>query len=149
VIDDEKANREARPERIHQRALPTRCARLGEDPFEHKHNGCSRHVAIVAQDGPRFNQPTMCKSEGVLDRRDHLSTTRVTDEAVDIVDRQAVTGEELRCNISELRGDEVGNVAGEDRLEAVIRDLPTHYVETLWPGMFAGGGDRRSLAIER
>src|ERR1700730_999756 len=131
VVDDEKACCEAWSEGIHQRALPT-CpgsVRLGEYPFEHKHHCRRRHVAIVAQHGSRLNQSALCKSEGVLERRDHFGAPRVTDETVDVVDRKPVTGEELRCGVLELGGDEVRNVAGKDRSEAIISDVPTHHID--------------------
>src|SRR5712671_3246462 len=137
VVEYKKACGEAWPESIHQRALPT-CpgsARLGEYPFEDKHHGRCRHVAIVAQHGPCFNQSALSQSKGVLERREHLGAPRVTDETVDVVDRKSVTGEELRCGVLELGGNEFRNVAGKDCSEAIIGDLPAHHVEAAGPGI--------------
>src|SRR3984893_19016385 len=119
VVDDEKACCEAWPEGIHQSVLP-RCAgsaRLGEYPFEHKHHCRRRHVAIVAQHCSRLNQSALCESESVLERREHLGAPGVTNETVDVVDRKSMTGEELRCGVLELGGNEIRNVAGKDRSE--------------------------------
>jgi hypothetical protein len=40
-----------------------------------------------------------------------------------------ITGGELRCGILELRDNKVRNIAGKDRFEAIIGDLPSHHIE--------------------
>ena len=85
----------------------------------------------------------------MLERRDHLGASRVTDETVDLVDRKSMTGEELRCGILQSRRDKFRNVARKDRLETVIGDLPAHHVETAGPGVFACGDQGRALRFGR
>jgi hypothetical protein len=73
----------------------------------------------------------------------------VADETVDVIDRKSITGEELRCGILELRGHKIRNVAGKDRSEAIIGDLPAHHVEAAGPGIFTSGDDGCALSFGR
>src|SRR4029077_4395887 len=107
VVEDEKACGETRPEGVHQRALPPfpGSAGLRKYPFEHKHDGSGRHVAIVAQHCPRLYQSALRESEGMLERRNHLGASRVTDETIDIVDSKSMASQEFGYGIAELLGD--------------------------------------------
>ena len=54
-----------------------------------------------------------------------------------------------RRGILQSRRDKFRNVAGKDRLETVIGDLPAHHVETAGPGVFACGDQGRALRFGR
>src|SRR5262252_4835925 len=151
VVDQQKARGEAWAEGSHQRALPRlpSCLRLSEYLLEHKDYGSGGHVAVIAQHCPRLNQGAFWQSKCVLERRDHLGAPRVTDETLDVVDAQTVTGEELRCDISKLGSNEIWNIPRKDRFEAFIGDLPAHYVKAAGPGMLTRGDHRRPLSISR
>src|SRR5271166_3022402 len=138
IVEDEKACGEPWPEGIQQGACPPGFGspRFGKYSLEHKHHGRGRHVAVVAQHSPRFNQSALPQAEGVLKGRDHFGAPRVADETVDIVDRKPMSGKELRSGISQPRGNKVRNIAGEDRFEAIISDLPSHHVKAAGPSMF-------------
>src|SRR3954454_4046045 len=103
VVEDEKACGENPPEGVHQRPFPPfpGSGRLRKYPFEHKHDRSGRHVAIVAQHCPRLYQSALREPEGMLERRNHLGASRVTDETIDIVDSKSMASQELRHGIAE------------------------------------------------
>ncbi len=66
--------------------------------------------------------------EGVLHGFEDLGAAGVEDVAGDVVEGEAVVGEEGFDVAAEVLVDDLGDVGGEDNLEAHVADAPTHDV---------------------
>src|SRR5262249_6402832 len=102
---------------------------------QHRRRG---HVAVVPEYPARIRECAISYAEDLLERREHLGSAGMADEAIDIRDLEAMAIEELRRDVAHTLAHERRDVAGQSHLQSVVLDVPAHDVERVGPGVLAG-----------